>query len=125
MDYSVDQAKSIFTLLHDATWYAIPLILALLFPLIWVLFKKLLGITNNSMQPASNNTVFDGLGRFFSLQGDFADELIFYSCLVLFLFGLWFLKHGEKQEETIRLKALSLQQFFIANDMLKIILRSR
>jgi hypothetical protein len=118
MDYSTDQAKSIFKLIEEVSIYAYPLLIGLIFPLFWILIKKLLGISTTNAQPVANNAT--GIRRFlkdivsfFSLNGDTADKIVFYISLVLFIGGGFFLKIGEYNKEQIRQRALGLKQHFI------------
>jgi hypothetical protein len=112
MDYSIDQAKTIIGLLHDVTWYAVPVFLALIFPLLWVMFKKLLGLSNSTQK---NDSTLDKIASFISLQGDNADKIVFGLSLTLFVVGVIVLKLGESYEEGIRRKALALKQYYYLN----------
>ncbi len=105
MEYSIDQAKSIFTLLHEATWYAVPVIVALIFPLVWALFKKLLGIKTSGTEGA---------------EAAPGDTLVFYGSVILLIIGVVMLKIGERREENLRQKAISLKQYFKIHSVISI-----
>ena len=118
MNYSVEQAKSVFDLLRAVSPYAMPLIISLIFPIIWVLFKKLLGVSIEvSPQVEQQSSIFFQKiikrikSLFSSLNGGAGDKIVFYLCILLFFSGIAFLKIGEKSEEEIRQKALELKKF--------------
>jgi hypothetical protein len=118
MEYSSDQAKSIFKLIEEVSIYAYPLLTGLVFPLFWILIKKLLGISNANAQTSMNNATgirrfLNEIGSFLSLQGDTADKVVFYISLALFIGGGLFLKLGEYNREQTRQRALGLKQHFI------------
>ncbi len=118
MDYSTDQAKSIFKLIEEVSIYAYPLLIGLIFPLFWILIKKLCGLSKAGIQSVDTNATgirrfLNDIGSFFSLNGDTADKLIFYISIVLFIGGGFFLKLGEYNKEQIRQRALGLKQHFI------------
>ena len=118
MEYSTDHAKSIFKLIEEVSIYAYPLVIGLIFPLFWVLIKKLLGISNGNAKPITNKETgirkyLNDIGSFISLKGDTTDKMVFYISLVLFIGGGLFLKLGEFNKEQIRQRALGLKQHFI------------
>jgi hypothetical protein len=119
MDFSTDQAKSIFALIKEVSPYAYPLLLALLIPIVWISLKKLLGIADKEAEPATDTAkgnilskAAGFLGSAISLKGDKADRLVFYVCISMFLLGGILLKVGENREEIIRQETLGLKQYF-------------
>ncbi|KAA5547985.1 hypothetical protein [Adhaeribacter rhizoryzae] len=84
----MNQAKSVFDLIESVNRFAFPLLISLIFPIIWIIFKKLFGLSNEG------------------------DKAVFYSSLTLFIIGGIILKIGEYKEETIRQKALSLKHLY-------------
>jgi len=119
MDFTTDQAKSIFALIKEVSPYAYPLLLSLLIPIVWIALKKLLGISDKANEPnqeAPKENMFSKaisyLGSAISLKGDKGDRLVFYVCITLFLVGGILLKVGEHNEEMIRQETLGLKQYF-------------
>ena len=123
--FTLENAKTVFDLLKEVSPYAMPLLISLIFPIIWIIFKKILGISKKAeskMNDNENNTfsrIFERFKRIFnSLSGDVGDRVVFYSCLFLFLAGCFFLKYGERQEEIIRQKGIELRMYFEAGSSL-------
>lgn len=88
MEYSIDQAKDVFDLIISVNRYAFPLLISLIFPLLWIIFKKLFGLSRSG------------------------DSAIFYFSLALFIVGGIIVKVGEYKEERVRQQALSLKHFY-------------
>jgi hypothetical protein len=127
MDYSVEQAKSLFDLLKSVSGYAMPLLISLIFPLFWVLLKKILGISkieeSNTISSSSNyfEKIIQKLRPVFSfLNGEYSDKIVFYSCILLFILGGILLKVGEKNEEELRQRALELKKYMEISNCLSI-----
>ena len=116
MDFSVDQAKSIFDLIKIVSPYAYPLLISLVFPIFWILLKRLLGLSNttNTNPPQGNflRRFFVEVGRVISLNGDTADRIVFYTCVILFFAGGVILKVGEYNEEVLRQRTLGLKHLY-------------
>ena len=119
MNYSIENAKTVLELIESVSPYSYPLLISLIFPLIWVLFKKLLGITNaKKIEPDEKplnlvTKVKNILISLFTLKGDTADKTIFYTSISLFIASGILLKYGEYKEEVIRQRALSLKQLYL------------
>ena len=119
MNYSIEQAKTVIQLIESISPYSYPLLLSLIFPIIWVLFKKLLGLSNGvkptkDLKPSGLlNKVKNAFTSFFTLKGDLADKTVFYFSIGLFILSGILLKYGEYKEEVIRQKALSLKQLYL------------
>ncbi len=120
MDFTTDQAKSIFALIKEVSPYAYPLLLSLLIPIVWVSLKKLLGIEGKAADPSADapkgnvlSRAMGWLGAAISLKGDRADRLVFHACVALFLLGGILLKVGEYREEVVRQETLGLKQYFL------------
>lgn len=94
MDFTVDQAKTIYDLLKQASPWAIPLVFFLFLPFIWTGLSKVLGVT----------TV--------------PSKVILGASLVGIFLGIGALKYGEWRQENLRLRALELQQIFVNNDQI-------
>jgi hypothetical protein len=120
MEFTTEQAKSIFVLIKDVSLYAYPLLISLIFPIIWVTLKKLLGISNSSENAITTTNplkrILSKIGSTIALRGDSGDKVVFYFSVVLFIFGSILLKEGEKNEELIRQKALGLKKYFEAQN---------
>ncbi len=117
MEYTVDQAKNIFDLIRLVSPYAYPLLISLIFPIIWILFKKLLGLSNKTgEQSVIQGSLFKKaiayVERIVSLSGDKADKAVFYVSILMFFLGGITLKIGEHNEEVIRQRTLGLKHFY-------------
>lgn len=112
MEYTTDQAKSIFDLIKSVSPYAYPLLVSLILPILWILLKKFMGLSNSDSAETTTNSKWKKVLSSLFLQGDTADKVVFYSCILLFLSGGIFLKIGEHNEEIIRQKALELKKNF-------------
>jgi hypothetical protein len=117
MEFTTEQAKTIFDLIRSASPYAYPLLISLILPIIWVVFKKMLGISNSkNEQNISGNFLSRFKARlrsFFTLDGEVAEKFLFYFCIILFVLGGVLLKIGENNEEVIRQRSLGLKQYLI------------
>ena len=117
MEYTVDQAKNVFDLIRLVSPYAYPLLISLIFPIIWILLKKLMGLGNKTNeQGVIQGNLFKRImahtRRVFSLTGDNADKVVFYGSIFLFFLGGIILKIGEYNEEVIRQRTLGLKHFY-------------
>ena len=116
MGFTTEQAKSVFDLIKTVSPFAYPLLISLIFPIIWITYKKLLGLSNNAdnMITSSNRfkRIYLKIIAIITLTGNSADKFVFYCSLALFLFGGVFLKFGEHHEEVIRQNALALKKYF-------------
>lgn len=118
MEFTTEQAKSIFDLIKTVNPYAYPLLISLLLPLVWVGFKKLLGVSftgNENVETPTGffNKVWFWVKSAVTLNGDLAEKIVFCICIALFVFGGVILKVGEQREELIRQNALGLKEYFI------------
>lgn len=124
MEFTTEQAKTIFDLIRTVNPYAYPLLISLIFPIYWFTLRKTLGISNetsNVSTPISNNLnkkIFSTIASILTLKGDKADRIIFYICILAFIIGGITLKFGEKKEEIIRQKAISLKKCFEKRNLL-------
>ena len=124
MEFTTEQAKTVFDLIRTVNPYAYPLLISLIFPIYWFTLKKSLGISNktsNVSTPISDNLdkrIFSTIASTITLKGDKADKIIFYTCILAFIFGGIILKVGEYKEEVIRQKAISLKKCFEKRSLL-------
>lgn len=117
MEFSTDQAKTIFDLIRSVSPYAYPLLVSLIFPVIWIALKKLMGLsgkeaTHNTGKGAWLKRIAGEITSILSLTGDKADKLVFHCCILLFFVGGITLKIGEHNEEVIRQNTLSLKNLY-------------
>jgi len=117
MEYSIDHVKSVFNLIETVNPYSLLLLVSLIFPLLWMLFKKLFGFTS---QPETALVVVNenestlkkflkGVHSFIFFKGEYVDKIVFYICITAFFAGIVVLKIGENKEEVIRQNALTLK----------------
>jgi hypothetical protein len=118
MEFTTEQAKSIFDLIKSVSPYAYPLLISLLLPIVWVTLKKLLGVSfaaneNKTLPDKLPAKIMYWIKAALTLKGDIAEKIVFCACIALFIFGGVVLKIGEQREEVIRQNALELKEYFI------------
>jgi len=118
MEFTTEQAKSIFDLIKSVSPYAYPLLISLLLPIVWVALKKLLGVNfaadeNAQLPDKLPAKIVFWVKSALTLKGDIAEKIVFCACIALFIFGGVVLKVGEQREEAIRQNALELKEYFI------------
>jgi hypothetical protein len=118
MEFTTEQAKTVFDLIRTVNPYAYLLLLSLILPIFWITLKKAFGISEkkgDSDLPISKKTynrVISTIVSTISLKGDKADKVVFYICIFAFLIGGIVVKIGEYKEETLRQKTIALTKFF-------------
>jgi hypothetical protein len=118
MEFTTEQAKTVFDLIRTVNPYAYLLLLSLILPIFWITLKKAFGISGKKADldiPISKKTynrVISKIVTTISLKGDKADKVVFYICIIAFLIGGIVVKIGEYKEETLRQKTIGLKKYF-------------
>ena len=118
MEFTTEQAKTVFDLIRTVNPYAYLLLLSLILPIFWITLKKAFGISEKKADldiPISKkeyNGIISKIVSTITLKGDQADKIVFYFCIFAFLSGGIIVKIGEYKEETVRQKTIGLKKYF-------------
>ncbi|GEM_PF-2182601 len=117
MEFTTEQAKTVFDLIRTVNPYAYLLLLSLILPIFWITLKKAFGISEKKADldiPISKKTynrVISTIVSTISLKGDKADKVVFYICIFAFIIGGIVVKVGEYKEEMLRQKTIGLKKY--------------
>ena len=117
MEFTTEQAKTVFDLIRTVNPYAYLLLLSLILPIFWITLKKAFGISEkkgDSDLPISKKTynrVISTIVSTISLKGDKADKVVFNICIIAFIMGGIVVKIGEYKEEALRQKTIGLKKY--------------
>ena len=117
MEFTTEQAKTVFDLIRTVNPYAYLLLLSLILPIFWITLKKAFGISEKTTDletPDSKKTYNRIISKIVStvtLKGDKVDKIVFYICIFAFLIGGIVVKIGEYKEETLRQKTIGLKKY--------------
>lgn len=118
MEFTINQTKDIFDLIVSVNKYSLPLLLSLLIPFLWIIYRKLLGLefivdeNISEIEKSFFSKIRIKFLKFIKVYYISSNRIIFYFCLTLFIAGLIILKVGEYKEEIIRQNAISLKHLY-------------
>ncbi len=111
MELKVDDITSIIALILNADWYALPLILSMLVPLVWFFLKKTLtSFEITTITETTNNNekkAITVIAKPFLVS--ILEKILFFISFIAFIIGLISLKYGIEKQEVIREKALKIK----------------